>query len=262
MSGHPWVALILSAVARAGGQVKTTTSRPFCDPAAIAALDGLRDVSGYFALGTGTLDDGWRPVRQLYDDTAVLAETVDRVKARIGATEQRVAASTFFLGFAARLWSIGLGTVVGYRMLVDLAPERLLFRETDGQIALHLEHPVAQRRDHLPAALADLVLDQHLEPLAAALRRLGPISAKMLHGNSASALLGAAMVFDRDRGTTSGWELAREICTDQRLSAAVEFVDSGYRRTSCCLYYRTPHGGLCGDCALSRAPERERVDRI
>src|SRR5205807_391541 len=104
------VALILSAVARAGGQFKTTTSRPFSDPAAVAALDGLRDVSLYFALGTGTFNDGWRPVRQLYDDTAVLAETVDRVKARIGATEQRVAASTFFLGFAARLWSIGLGT--------------------------------------------------------------------------------------------------------------------------------------------------------
>ena len=228
----------------------------------VAALDGLRDVSGYFALGTGTLNDGWRPVRQLYDDTALLAETVDRVKARIGGAEQRVAASTFFLGFAARLWSIGLGTVVGYRMLVDLAPERLLFREIDGQVALHVEHPVAVRRDDLPAALADLVLDEHLGPLAAALRRLGPISAKMLQGNSASALLGAAMVFDRDRGTTSGWELARDICTDQRFGAAVEFVDSGYRRTSCCLYYRTPHGGLCGDCALSRVPERERVGRI
>ncbi len=119
------------------------TRHTLSDPAVVAALDGLRDVSGYFALGTGTLNDGWRPVRQLYDDTALLAETVDRVKARIGATEQRVAASTFFLGFAARLWSIGLGTVVGYRMLVDLAPERLLFREIDGQIALHLEHPVA-----------------------------------------------------------------------------------------------------------------------
>ena len=125
-------------------------------------------------------------------------------------TEQRVAASTFFLGFAARLWSIGLGTVAGYRMLVDLAPEQLLFRETDGQIALHLEHPVDARRDDLPAALADMVLDTHLEPLAAALRRLGPISEQLLQGNAASALLGAAQVFDRDRATTSGWELARQ----------------------------------------------------
>jgi iron complex transport system ATP-binding protein len=230
--------------------------------AAITALAELRDVSGYFALGTGALDDGWRPVGQLYDDTALLEEIVGRVKSRIDVTEQRVAASTFFLGFAARLWSIGLGTVAGYRMLVDLPPGQLLFREIDGQIALHLEHPVAQQRDNLPAALTDLVLDTHLGPLAAALRRLGPISAKLLQGNTASALLGAARVFDHGRATTSGWELAREICTDQRLRGAVFFVDTGYRRTSCCLYYRTPHGGLCGDCALTRVPERERVDRI
>ncbi len=110
--------------------------------AVVTALAELRDVSGYFALGTGVLNDGWRPVGHLYNDTALLSEIVGRVKARIDVTEQRVAASTFYLGFAARLWSIGLGMVAGYRMLVDLAPEQLLFQETDGQIALHLEHPV------------------------------------------------------------------------------------------------------------------------
>ncbi len=229
---------------------------PSGDPAAISALDEIRNVSGYFAVGTGPLNDGWRPVGQLYDDTALLAEIVGRVKARMNVTERRVAASTFFLGFAARLWSIGVGTVAGYRLLVDLAPERLLFRDIDGQIALHLEHPVVQQRDDLPCALADLVLDTHLTPLALALRRLSPISERLLDGNSASALLGAARVFDRDRATTSGWELARSICTDPRLSAAVRFDDIDYRRNSCCLYYRTPHGGLCGDCALDRVPER------
>jgi iron complex transport system ATP-binding protein len=235
---------------------------PAGDPAAITALDGLRNVSGYFAVGTGPLNDGWRPVGQLYDDTALLAEVVGRVKARMDVTEQRVAASTFFLGFAARLWSVGLGAVAGYRLLVDLPPERLLFREVEGQIALHLEHPVAQQRDDLPAALADMVLDTHLAPLAVALRRLSPISDRLLEGNSASALLGAARVFDHDRATTSGWQLARSICTDPRLSSAVSFGDTDYRRKSCCLYYRTPHGGLCGDCALHRVPERYRVDRL
>ena len=236
--------------------------RPRFDSAAITALDEIRHVSEYFAVGTGPLADGWRPVGQLYRDTAVLAEIVGRVKARMNVTEQRVAASTFFLGFAARLWSIGVGTVAGYRLLVDLPPEQLLFREIDGQIALHLEHPVTQQRDDLPCALADMVLDTHLTPLALAMRRLSPISERLLDGNSASALLGAARVFDRDRATTSGWQLARSICTDPRLSAAVRFADSDYRRNSCCLYYRTPHGGLCGDCALDRVPERYCVDRL
>ncbi len=235
---------------------------PSDEPATVAALAELRTVSSYFALGTGPLVDRWHPVGQLYDDAALLAEIVGRVKARMNVTEQRVAASTFFLGFAARLWSIGLGTVAGYRMLIDLPPERLLFRHIDGQIALHLEHPVAQPRDDLPAALADMVLGTHLRPLTVALRRLSPISEKLLDGNSASALLGAARVFDRDRATTSGWQLARGICSDPRLSAAVRFGDTDYRRNSCCLYYRTPNGGLCGDCALDRVPERDCVDRL
>ncbi len=235
---------------------------PSVDPGAFAALADIRKVSPYFALGTGPLNDGWRPVRDLYHDTALLTETVDRIRTRMQVTEQRVAASTFFLGFAARLWSIGVGTAVGHGMLVDLPPERLLFRENDGQIALHLEHPESRRCDGLRAALADMVIDRHLAPLATALRRFGPISEELLRGNSASALLGAAQVFDRDRATTSGWEFARGVCADPRLSKAVHFGDNNYRRTSCCLYYRTPHGGLCGDCALGRVPKRSRDDRL
>ncbi|NED81420.1 (2Fe-2S)-binding protein, partial [Streptomyces sp. SID11233] len=30
-----------------------------------------------------------------------------------------------------------------------------------------------------------------------------------------------------------------------------------YRRNSCCLYYRTPRGTLCGDCVLHTAPSRQ-----
>jgi ABC-type cobalamin/Fe3+-siderophores transport system ATPase subunit len=233
---------------------------PSGDSRAVAALADIRDVSSYFVLGTGPLNDGWRPVSDLYRDPALLAETVDRIRARMDVTEQRVAASTFFLGFAARLWSIGVGAAVGHGMVVDLPPERLLFREVDGQIALHLEHPEARRYDDLATALADMVIDRHLTPLSVALRRLGPISEGLLRGNSASALLGAARVFDSNRATASGWELARNLCNDPRLNGAVDFDETGYRRNSCCLYYRTPRGGLCGDCALDRAPERHRND--
>lgn len=93
---------------------------PSSDPAAVSALAELAGVSPYFALGTGPLDGGWRPVDRLYHDPAVLAEIVERVRARMEVTEQRVAASTFYLGFAARLWSIGLGAAAGYGMVVDL----------------------------------------------------------------------------------------------------------------------------------------------
>jgi iron complex transport system ATP-binding protein len=223
----------------------------------VALFAELSDIGPYFAVGTGPVDDGWRPVAHLYTDAALLEGIVGRLQARMNTAEQRVAASTLFLGFAARLWSIGLGALAGHRMLPDLAPERLLFRETDGQIRLHIERPVASQGDDLEPTLADMVLDLHVAPLTAALSRLGPISRKLLRGNAASALLGAARVFDHGATPGPGWQLARTLCADERLSDAICFNDAGYRRTSCCLYYRVPGGGLCGDCVFTTLP-RER----
>lgn len=217
---------------------------------ATAVLAEVSSSGPYFAIGTGPIDDGWWPVKRLYTDTALLNGIIGRVQARMDTAEQRVAASTFFLGFAARLWSIGLGALAGHRLLPDLASERLLFREAGGQIRLHIEHPVAWQGDDLEPRLADMVLAGHLVPLSAALRRLGPISGKVLRGNAASALLGAAQVFDRGVTPGPGWRLARQLCADKRLSGAIRFSGVGYRRTTCCFYYRVPGGGLCGDCVL------------
>src|ERR1700758_1663396 len=138
----------------------------------------LADLGRYFAVGIGPADAGWRPVEQLYTDAALLDGIVGRIQARMDAAEQRVAASTFYLGFAARLWSIGLGALAAHRLLPDLDTEHLLFQESDGQIRLHIEHPVARHGVDLAPRLADMVLDGHLAPLSVALRRLGPISEK------------------------------------------------------------------------------------
>ena len=216
----------------------------------------LADISPYFAVGTGPCGDGWHPVAQLYTGTALLDGIISRVQARMATAEQRVAASTFFLGFAARLWSIGLGALAGHRLLLDLDAEHLLFRADDGQVQLHIEHPAARQGDNLTSALADMVLAEHLTPLTKALRRLGPISGKLLAGNAASALLGAARVFDGHATSDTGWQLARELCRDERLSGAIRFNVGGYRRTNCCLYYRAPRGALCGDCVLIEGGRR------
>jgi iron complex transport system ATP-binding protein len=219
----------------------------------LAELAGL---GPYFAVGTGPVSEDWHSVDQLYNDSALLAGIIGRVQARMDAAEQRVAASTFFLGFAARLWSIGLSGLVGHGLLPDLDAAQLLFQESDGQIRLHIEHPVARQGDELEPMLADMVLDGHLAPLSAALRRLGPISDKLLRGNAASALLGAARVFDGNATTGRGWQLARRLCADERLADTIRFNKVGYRRTSCCLYYRVPRGGLCGDCSLAEGGYR------
>ncbi|WP_082129561.1 ABC transporter ATP-binding protein [Mycobacterium haemophilum] len=185
-----------------------------CIPTAEAAavLHELSDVGPSFAIGTGTItQDGWWPVQQLYTDTTLLDGIITSVQARSDAPDRRVAVSTFVLGFAARLWSIGVGALAGYQLVPDLAADQLMFREDGGQIRLHIEHPVAWRGDDLESMLANVVLESHITPLTAAVRQLAPISEKLLRGNAASALLGAARMFDRRHGDVTpgpAWQLA------------------------------------------------------
>jgi iron complex transport system ATP-binding protein len=230
---------------------------PVADTDTATVLAELSEVNQYFAIGTGPVDSGWRSVQQLYTDPQLLDDIVERVRMRIGDTERRVAASIFFLGFAARLWSVGIGAVVGHRLLPELAAEQLLFREIGGQIALHIARPTGWQGDDLESMLVDAVLDAHLTPLSTALYELGPVSRELLRGNTVSALLGAAREYDRHRRAPSpgpGWQLARRLCADERLSGTVSFNGTDYRRSSCCLYYRAPGGGVCGDCVFTQVP--------
>jgi iron complex transport system ATP-binding protein len=222
-----------------------------------AVLAEIAQINAYFAIGTGPVDNSWRSVHQLYTDRDLLGGIVERVQARLGAAEPRVAASIFFLGFATRLWSIGIGVAAGHTLLPGLGADELLFREFGGQIALHIARPVAWRGDDLETRLADAVLDAHLTPLSTALRQLTNVSPELLRGNAASALLGAAREFDRHRASVSpgpGWQLAYRLCADERLFNTICFSGDDYRRSSCCLYYRTPGGGLCGDCVFTEIP--------
>jgi ferric iron reductase protein FhuF len=66
----------------------------------------------------------------------------------------------------------------------------------------------------------------------------------VLAGNAASALVGTARVLGW------GWPLAERALARGWLAGAL----AGSRRTTCCLYYRVPGGGLCGDCVLDRVP--------
>jgi hypothetical protein len=91
-----------------------------------------------------------------------------------------------------------------------------------------------------------------MEPLAAGLRvKLAP---GLLSGNIASALVGAARALLAARP-----DLRRSIVgiTSALLSTGIlagsGVITSGeldFRRRSCCLLYRAPGGGKCGDCPL------------
>lgn len=246
-------------------------------------LAEVGSVGGFFALRTealgGPAEPGaharaFVPFAQIYaGDTAPLSARVDRVAARLGATERRIAASVAQLGLAARLWSIALGSAALRGEVPDLDPARLLWDplgSSPDDLRLPGPRPFATAEGGAGAAVGDLAASVrdvvqygHLVPLAAALRADCRISAGLLWGNAGSALAGAVRelgAWSRRSGRPEAGERAAAI--GEALFAHPDLRTTGvswngtFRRRSCCLYYRCPSGGLCGDCVFDRPPQR------
>ncbi|MFD6855839.1 (2Fe-2S)-binding protein [Rhodococcus sp. NPDC060090] len=207
-------------------------------PDAAAVLERIAARSPYFSVSTGPVPDGlWRPTSALHDSMirdALVSDTAQRM----GTDETRVAASTLFFGYAARLWSVALGSIVDSGRCVRLDPSTLLWCNDDG-LRLHIVNPEF-------GSSTGEILDTQLEPLIDAWSDI--VAPGLMWGNSASALIGAGRVI--------GYAAQAHIDAlfdDPRLVAAI--VRSTGRRRSCCLYYRVPGGGVCGDCVFPSPPK-------
>lgn len=230
-------------------------------------LAALRPLGGFFVLrATGeplrppaTLAQTYaRPA--LPDNKDPLDFRVRKVGHALRAPEPRIAASIAQQGLAARLWSIALGCAALYDAVPDLDP-RLLRWDPDGSAPDDLWLTEVRPRPADPAAVADVVLHGHLEPLNAALRSRYRVADGLLRGNAGSALAGAARQLDqwaRAHGRTDvaarTRALTAELLAHPLLADTGTLTAAGFRRRSCCLYYRVPGGGVCGDCCFTRAP--------
>ncbi|WP_329037680.1 (2Fe-2S)-binding protein [Streptomyces sp. NBC_01725] len=249
-------------------------------------LAEVGSVGGFFALRTGELGGpaepgaharAYVPFAQIYaGDIAPLSARVDRVAAKLGAPERRIAASVAQLGLAARLWSIALGSAALHGEVPDLDPARLFWDplgSSPDDLRLSGPRPLPAANGaagasvdglaDLAVAVRDVVQHGHLVPLAAALRADGRISPGLLWGNAGSALAGAVRelgAWSRRAGRPEAGERAAAIgaalLTHPDLRTTGVSWNGSFRRRSCCLYYRCPSGGLCGDCVFDRPPQR------
>ncbi|GAA4672492.1 hypothetical protein GCM10023347_28070 [Streptomyces chumphonensis] len=224
-------------------------------------LDQVAAIGPYFAVKCGEQPDGsrgFRPLTALYTDEDALTAYVRAVGRRIGTDHRRVAASTLHLGTASRLWSIALGSAVLTGRAPDLDPDRLWWRAPpSGPAELWLPAP-RELPQETATALHDTVAVRNLRPFADAVHRVCGVSPQILRGNAASALVGALRVL-LARAPQSGQRavpLVRALLGREPLTGAgVLDVDRdegtvAFRRRSCCLYYRVPGAGICGDCVL------------
>ncbi|MEE1782019.1 (2Fe-2S)-binding protein [Streptomyces sp. SP17BM10] len=238
------------------------------NPAPTADFRRLTAVGPYFALDTpASADDtpppGYRPLRELYDGgpDGPLAARVHVVAQRLATAELRVAASILHLGLAARFWSVGVGAAV---LLGAVPPLDEAWMRIPDQGPIDLWTPQGRPTvGTLPRQLHHVIVEGQLEPLAEAVRAVVPLSARLLLGNSASALAGTLRVLDGHAPDTARTLVAEVL-------GRPPFADTGalhtgadgtgahgtaFRRRSCCLYYRVgPGAGVCGDCCFTRPP--------
>ncbi|CAM5704288.1 hypothetical protein SGRIM119S_06457 [Streptomyces griseorubiginosus] len=228
-------------------------------------LAALRPLGAFFVLRTiGDPAETSRPalptLAQVYENASSdvygnpLTFRIRKVADALDAPEPRIAASIAHLGLAARLWSAALGCAAVYGRIPDLSPGRLHW-DPDGSAPEDLWLAPREPGESLQGdarTLADVVLHGHLEPLAAALRTAYRPASGLLWGNAASALVGAVRQLGPHGAGARARALAAELLAHPLLEGALD--PRTLRRRSCCLYYRLPGGGVCGDCCFTRAP--------
>jgi hypothetical protein len=207
----------------------------------------------------------WRPVSELTGTAgppdalggriaAVRVALADRGGRAVSEIEPRVAASAVHLGLVARLTAPALGAAVLGTPL-DLRPDGLWWQdETGGPVPLSV--PATESAAGTAAAdWAERLVEDVLVPVTAATARAIPVADRVLWGNVASAVNSAAAQLARQRQelAAAAWRAAARLFGSPRLRGEPHPPGPGFRRSSCCLFYRLEPGtasAICGDCVL------------
>jgi ferric iron reductase protein FhuF len=228
-----------------------------------AALEDVAALGPFFAVSADPaeqVDPTWTPWREFYDDPSVMAARIDLVARALGTADRRVAASIALQGLAARLVSPMLAVAAEHRVVPRWSPETLHWRlAVSGPWPMWESDPgITDLNAADDAGLATGVVAALVEPHMAALvevtRAVESVSGRVLRGNVASAVAAAGALVARARpaAARTGSVIVAGLLDTPLLSGAGRFETGwSFRRRSCCLYYRVPGGGICGDCVLT-----------
>ncbi|MGH3490830.1 MAG: (2Fe-2S)-binding protein [Actinopolymorphaceae bacterium] len=234
-------------------------------------LTEMEELGEYFTVVTVPHVQSDPPLAELYAGHPDLLDYVHQVTESLRTHEQRVGASILVQGLAARLWSVVVGSGLLSDRVPDLAPATTWWAPHRSGGRLRLLAPTAPTaptrasdagRGDPSAIVAEVhhgVVETHLVGLIPAIRTHVNVPDALLWGNAASALVGSVGVLlgARPDLEAAGGRLVDTLLARPPLEGTGEVsTPTGFVRTSCCLYYRVPGGGLCGDCPLDRQPVR------
>jgi hypothetical protein len=210
----------------------------------------------------------WRPLRELADQPEPLLARIGSVRAalasRAGRTpnqvELKIAASITHLGLTARLIAPALAADAGQHRL-DLPMDGLWWQDELGPVPLSVPEPPApppqQAHRGLPEHMEPhRLLDEVIAPITSATSGLVSVSDRVLWGNIASAINGAASQVAATLPALTGGALAAaaSLLGHRRLAQERQPPGPAFRRSSCCLLYRLTLDqprAVCGDCILA-----------
>lgn len=232
-----------------------------------AALADVGRINDFFRVEPDAPGEDWESISRLWRDPRLLALAVARTRDRMAGAagcaerdvEWRVAASVMYQGLASRLLSPLVGAAVCHGRLPDARALSWRFPPSGSQaLALAAEAEVGIGADR-PGGVAEAV-HRHallgvLAPVHAALREQGRIAPLLLWGNAASSLAGTARALAEARpgAAEDAFAVAQYLLDRAPLRGLGSFAAdprAGFSRMTCCLYYRVPGAGKCGDCCL------------
>jgi len=235
-------------------------------------------VGPYFAWEAWSAGAGWQPFTDLLKPSVVASRVAvarSTLVSAFGLTPDdvpvRVVASVYFMGVASRLLSPPLGAAVAGGAL-PLATRANLWWRPVASGPMPIAYGVLRAVPLLPPEeLAESLvagpLAETVTPLLELFRSEFRLSPKVLWGNVASALAGATGVLadTMPRHAARAGAVLDHALTLPPLAGTGTVVRPSPSvprrflvRSNCCLYYRIPGGGTCGDCVLTPAPDRER----
>jgi hypothetical protein len=241
----------------------------------VSLLAAVAELGPFFAVDAhAAIEPPWRPMSELVEVPEALLARVRAVRTALAngrppeVVELRVAASVAQLGLVARLVAPVLGVAVLSGQVLDVELARIgwqpvlggafplsLPRDDLGGMALKGSIDPRSSRE-VAEAIGGQVLDGPVRELVGAVRGIVTVSPRVLWGNVASAVNGAASMIATQRPDLgeAAYALAVALLEGSPLQGAGTAVAGpGFRRHSCCLIYRAAPGlagAVCGDCVL------------
>lgn len=220
-----------------------------------AILGAVTELVPFLRWRVGPFEPDELPAAELTTDHDRLADAVMATAAGRGTDDPQVAASLWWQAYAYRV----AGTTFGCWLISGAAPDPASSGMAVGinrsRPSSVVWSPDAATVDDLGALVARL-FDDHLDPMATALRARHALGGGLVRGNVGAGIESAmAAVRGADGAPPLGARIAEvRAALPEAVRVTVEPEGDSHRRRTCCLWWKTTDatGALCADCSLAR----------